>query len=186
MLLLHIKSSGIKDILLNFLRDPINLLFNEWTFFLEQRSQLQSSTQLSACYPHYANISPTESYRKRSFNNTHDWSRPSVQLLLMEGRLATGKIYAVVKLYISSSLCRMYVLGLRSFRKCYNTLCKIVTVSLVHRVLEVSCSLTHRAFILHRYDKGYALTKAAVAQAKRRFFNTVTHLICVNNLKKQE
>lgn len=81
----------------------------------------------------------------------------------MEGRLPTGKIYAVVKLYISFSFCRLYVLGLRSFQKYYNTLCKIVTVSLVHRVLEVSCSLTHRAFILHRYDKGYALTKAAVA-----------------------
>lgn len=81
----------------------------------------------------------------------------------MEGRLPTGKIYAVVKLYISFSFCRLYVVGLCSFHKYCNTLCKIVTVSLVHRVLEVPCSLTHQAFILHRYDKGYALTKAAVA-----------------------
>lgn len=89
----------------------------------------------------------------------------------MEGRLPTGKTYTLLLHFIFvSGFLRFcpFVLKKRSgfafvLQKYYNTLCKRGTVSLVNRELGVPCRLTHRAFILHLYDKEHALTKDAVA-----------------------
>lgn len=86
----------------------------------------------------------------------------------MEGRLPTGKTYTLLLHFIFVSGFQRSCTFVRSgfafvLQKYYNTLCKRGTVSLVNRELGVPCRLTHRAFILHIYDKGYALTKAAVA-----------------------
>lgn len=86
----------------------------------------------------------------------------------MEGRLPTGKTYTLLLHFIFVSGFLRFAPFVRSgfafvLQKYYNTLCKRGTVSLVNRELGVPCRLTHRAFILHIYDNGYALTKAAVA-----------------------